>query len=247
VVEMALLQYRNMQYEDALATIKRALQVDGLSGEANYYYGVINDRLNNTADAKDGYSIAALTQEYRSAAYTALAKLAGKEKQYDQSIRYAQKAIDLNRWNMEALMLEAVTYRYLGDTLKASETLGTILGYDPLNHFARFEYLPESKADEKDPSYFELRLEVNEFTQTTFLKVSDYSDFDDMDELQDLWDGLVENLKKVVGIARSGCGIVRDIDTGLEQRNRQKTAPIQGQITDHLSVDNTTDDSIRCV
>jgi uncharacterized protein YndB with AHSA1/START domain len=67
------------------------------------------------------------------------------------------------------------------------------------NHFARFEYLPESKVDEKDPSYFELRLEVNEFTQTTFLKVSDYSDFDDMDELQDLWDGLVENLKKVVG------------------------------------------------
>lgn len=67
------------------------------------------------------------------------------------------------------------------------------------NHFARFEYLPESKADEKDPSYFELRLEVNEFTQTTFLKVSDYSDFDDMEELQDLWDGLVENLKKVVG------------------------------------------------
>jgi hypothetical protein len=67
------------------------------------------------------------------------------------------------------------------------------------NHFARFEYLPESKEDEKDPSYFELRLEVNEFTQTTFLKVSDYSDFDDMEELQDLWDGLIENLKKVVG------------------------------------------------
>jgi len=67
------------------------------------------------------------------------------------------------------------------------------------NHFARFEYLPETKEDEKDPSYFELRLEVNELTQTTFIKVIDYSDFDDMEELQDLWEGLIENLKKVVG------------------------------------------------
>jgi hypothetical protein len=27
----------------------------------------------------------------------------------------------------------------------------------------------------------------------------DYSEFDDLEELQDLWEGLVENLKKVVG------------------------------------------------
>ena len=58
------------------------------------------------------------------------------------------------------------------------------------NHFAKFEYLPETKEDENDPSYFELRLEVNELTQTTFLKVTDYSDFDDQEELQDLWEGL---------------------------------------------------------
>lgn len=67
------------------------------------------------------------------------------------------------------------------------------------NHFVRFEYLPESTEDKKDPSYFELNLEVNELTQMTFLKVYDYSDFDDMQELQDLWDGLVEKLKTVVG------------------------------------------------
>ncbi|MBL7874929.1 MAG: ATPase [Cyclobacteriaceae bacterium] len=67
------------------------------------------------------------------------------------------------------------------------------------NHFVRFEYLPESKEDEKDPSYFELRLEVNELTQTTFLKVIDYSDFDDLNELEDLWEGLMDNLRGVVG------------------------------------------------
>lgn len=67
------------------------------------------------------------------------------------------------------------------------------------NHFARFEFLPETKEDEKDPSYFELRLEFNELTQSVFLKVFDYSDFDDLQELKDLWDGLIENLRKTVG------------------------------------------------
>ena len=68
-----------------------------------------------------------------------------------------------------------------------------------LNQFSRFEFLPDSDDDKSDPSWFELRLETNELTQTTFIKISDYSDFDDMEELQDLWEGLVENLKKVVG------------------------------------------------
>ena len=67
------------------------------------------------------------------------------------------------------------------------------------NHFTKFEYLPESDSDKKDPSYFELRIELNELTQTTFLKVTDYSDFDDLDELHDLWDSLIDQLRKVVG------------------------------------------------
>jgi hypothetical protein len=67
------------------------------------------------------------------------------------------------------------------------------------NHFARFEFLPETPEDEKDPSYFELRLEFNELTQSVFLKVSDYSDIEDHKEVSDLWHGLVDNLRKVVG------------------------------------------------
>ena len=67
------------------------------------------------------------------------------------------------------------------------------------NHFVRFEFLPESKEDETDPSYFELRLEFNELTQSTYLKIVDYSDFEDQHELQDLWDGLIDNPRKVVG------------------------------------------------
>ena len=67
------------------------------------------------------------------------------------------------------------------------------------NHFARFEFLPENDDDVKDPSYFELRLEFNEMTQSVYLKVFDYSDFDDLKELEGLWDSLVELLRKTVG------------------------------------------------
>jgi hypothetical protein len=67
------------------------------------------------------------------------------------------------------------------------------------NHFVRFEFVPEDGEDAQDPSYFELRLEFNELTQSVFLHIIDYSDFDDLEELKDLWEGLVENLRKVVG------------------------------------------------
>lgn len=67
------------------------------------------------------------------------------------------------------------------------------------NHFIKFEFLPEDEGDEGDRAYFELRIELNELTQSTFLKVTDYSNFDDLDELRDLWDSLVDQLRKVVG------------------------------------------------
>ena len=65
------------------------------------------------------------------------------------------------------------------------------------NGYVRFEFLDEE--DREDPAYFELRLELNELTQTTFLIVTDYSEMTDNEELQDMWEGLVSNLKETVG------------------------------------------------
>ena len=68
-----------------------------------------------------------------------------------------------------------------------------------VNHFVKFEYLPETDEDEDDPAYFELRIEINELTQTVFLHITDYIDFDDEEEWYDLWDGMMHNLKEIVG------------------------------------------------
>ena len=50
--------------------------------------------------------------------------------------------------------------------------------------------------DENDPSYVELRLDFNELTQSTYLKILDYSDFDDHRELHSLFSGRNSNLTK---------------------------------------------------
>ena len=57
----------------------------------------------------------------------------------------------------------------------------------------------ENKEEELDPSYFELRLESNELTQSVYIKITDYSDFDDQKELADLWHSLIDALRKTVG------------------------------------------------
>ena len=110
---------------------------------------------------------------------------------------YIQTASGLAEWFADDVNInnqdKSYTFYWDNDAHKARQVAHRT------NHFVRFEFLPENEQDEKDPSYFELRLEFNELTQSVFLKVFDYSDFDDLKELQDLWDGLVEALRKTVG------------------------------------------------
>jgi len=68
-----------------------------------------------------------------------------------------------------------------------------------VNNSVKFEYLPETEEDEDDPSSIELKLEVNELTQTVFIHIIEYTDFDDEEEWVDLWDSMVNALKEIVG------------------------------------------------
>ncbi len=170
LVKMAELMYRNMRYTQALQVASRALSIDTHAGDANYYYGIINARLGNMADAKDGLSIAALTTGYRSAAYTELSRLYSKEKDFDRAIVYAEKAVDFNRYNIDALMLQAAALRNKNEWAKAGVVLDTILSYDPLNHFARFEkYLWQPTEEARNAFTFLVR---NELPAETFAELA---------------------------------------------------------------------------
>jgi hypothetical protein len=110
---------------------------------------------------------------------------------------YIQSASGLSEWFADDVKInnEDKTYTFFWD----NEEHRARQAAHRTNHFVRFEFLPESEEDEKDPSYFELRLESNELTNSVFLKVTDYSDFDDQKELHDLWDSLIDVFRKTVG------------------------------------------------
>ncbi|MEQ8302801.1 MAG: START-like domain-containing protein [Cyclobacteriaceae bacterium] len=109
---------------------------------------------------------------------------------------YISSASGLSEWFADNVNINPEKiYTFVWD----NEEHRAVVASHRTNHFTKFEFLPESQEDKKDPSYFELRIELNELTQTTFLKVTDYSGFDDIDELRDLWDSLIDQLRSVVG------------------------------------------------
>jgi tetratricopeptide (TPR) repeat protein len=170
IIKMTELNYRNMLYPRALEMATKALSIDTHDGAANYYYGLVNARTGNITDAKDGFSLATLSVEYRSAAYTELSRLYLKEKNFEKALGFAERAVDYNRYNIEALQLQAVIYRYMNNPATGAEVLSTILSFDPLNHFARFEkYL--LKPDDAGKNQF-VSLIRNELPQETFIELA---------------------------------------------------------------------------
>jgi len=170
LTDMSMLLYRNMRYNEALDFAKKALSIDTYDGAANYYYGLINSKKGIITDAKDGFDLASLNIEYRSAAYTELATLYFRESNFERSVDYANKAIDFNRYAVDAYQLLSVIYRLQNDKESEDKTLNNLLNFDPLNHFARFEkYLLDSSAENKLKFTGLIR---NELPQQTYLELA---------------------------------------------------------------------------
>ena len=109
---------------------------------------------------------------------------------------YVYSASGLAQWMADDVMIdEDKVFNFIWD----DEDHKAKLVSHRTNNYVKFEFVPSSEEDTEDPAFFELRLEMNELTQSVFLKVSDYSDMDDTEELYDLWSGLVDNLKETVG------------------------------------------------
>ncbi|MEO9967759.1 MAG: START-like domain-containing protein [Reichenbachiella sp.] len=63
------------------------------------------------------------------------------------------------------------------------------------NSQVKFEFISE----EEDPNYVEFKIDMNELTQSVFIRVTDYSEMDDEKELEELWDSLMSDLREIVG------------------------------------------------
>lgn len=63
------------------------------------------------------------------------------------------------------------------------------------NAQVKFEFVSE----DTDPNYVEFKIDMNELTQSVFIRVTDYSEMDDIEELEELWDSLMTDLREIVG------------------------------------------------
>jgi tetratricopeptide (TPR) repeat protein len=165
---LAALAYRRADPAAALGFARHALSIDTYDPGANYQFGLASAALGHHADAKEAFSLAALSPAWRSAANTELSKEYLRAKLYDRTVATAKEALFGNARNLDALQLYACAQCLQGDTAGADSVLAVLLELDPLNHFARFERCLRGKARPKDFT----ALIRNELPHETFLELA---------------------------------------------------------------------------
>ncbi|WP_373515850.1 START-like domain-containing protein [Persicitalea sp.] len=111
---------------------------------------------------------------------------------------YISTAAGLEQWFAEKVTIlpdNRFDFQWDGDSHPADRTSHR------LNKSVRFEFTDNGEAtDESDErNYVEMKLEVSDLTQSTYLRVVDYSQNMDEAELSSLWGGLIDSLKELVG------------------------------------------------
>jgi tetratricopeptide (TPR) repeat protein len=169
---MSMLKFRNMDYDKALEYSRHGLSIDTYDPASNYYYAQANLQKGNITDAKDGFDIAAMSTEYRGAAFTGLSKIYFSEGDIKNAIAYARKSLEVNVNNEEALQIIATAYRILGDKDNSNAALIKLSTLNPLNHFIGFEhYRWQPSAATADGFKSLIR---NELPAETYLQLADW-------------------------------------------------------------------------
>jgi len=99
---------------------------------------------------------------------------------------------------------------WFADEVRINEDKDFILNFDQEDHYAkltvlkanlhiRLDFFDPKKTHEQVESFIEFKLDETELTQSLFLKVIDHSNFYDLEELEVIWDGLISNLKEIIG------------------------------------------------
>ena len=66
------------------------------------------------------------------------------------------------------------------------------------NRYVKFRFLNEDEKP-KENDTLEFRLEINELTQSVFVRVEEYTDTDDLEESDQIWENLLSQLKEIIG------------------------------------------------
>lgn len=111
---------------------------------------------------------------------------------------YLSTASGLSQWFADDVVInedKVYNFIYDGEDHFAKPTIMRI------NHHVKFEFFDpqDEEGMEDDPSFIEFKLDENELTQTFYLRVIDYGDAYDNQEQKDIWEGLITNLREIIG------------------------------------------------
>lgn len=165
---------RRGEYEKALPYARKALDNLMYDPQANYIYGVISRRLGNLVDAKETLGWATRSMMYRSAAYCQLGEICLLEANLEFAEEYLKRAIDFNKYDINAYKALAVTYRKLNNPQNAKKIINELLEIEPLNHTARFE-LFMLEPTEKNLENFKSMIR-NEYPHENYIEMSLFYD-----------------------------------------------------------------------
>lgn len=96
----------------------------------------------------------------------------------------------LEQWFADEVKHDGKNYSFIWSGSGQDAVLAGIRTYS----YIRFKW-----ADDNDRSYFELKIQVSELTDTTDLVVTDFAEPDELEESLDLWDSQIEALQRMLG------------------------------------------------
>jgi len=171
LARIAELYYRGGQYEEGVSYARKVLKFNTYNGAANYIYGALEEKLNNMDEAEEAFSIASLTMEFRSAAFSQIAAIELQKNNFDQAVLYSKKSLDFNKFNLNAADYLISAYRKLNKDNEFKESLHSLLKIDPLNQYGRFEKYLSSSDTATARTAFQAGIQ-NEFPQETYLETA---------------------------------------------------------------------------
>lgn len=139
----SVLLLRKGLFDQALTAACKALAIDTYDPTANYAYGLACEALGKEYDAMDGFEMAAISQELRSASHTALARVHMRRGNLSKAIEYARRSLQGNASNLSAMEIWALASHRGSEEYE--KMLASIASVDPLSHFPDFENFLDGK------------------------------------------------------------------------------------------------------
>ena len=164
LTQLGELYYRRGAYQKGLEMINLALQVDAYDAQANYTAGILYRAQNDVLNALEHLGWAARSMAFRSGAYAQMAELYLVQEDWAFAKQYAEKSLQFNTTNQNALRALSLAARALRNDMLAHKTIEQLLEIDPLSHFAHWE---------KDRSG-SIQYHRSEFPEQTVLELAIY-------------------------------------------------------------------------